>query len=130
MDDAAQKRSDGSQQQIYQDEENMERTRANSLGKSKFLNKFRRSISINNNELDLSQNLENKPKSTFYITEIIDPDANNGEQVKNESSAVTKTSSRRQSRTMCQRPQSPPPPIPVDASQTIGKFMDHFSNKK
>lgn len=100
-----------------------EKSRSNSLSKSKFLNKFRRSMSSINVEPsnDTTQTLPNKPKSTFYLTDTIEVDSNSEVpkpkvEISNSVSPIILRNPK-----ISQRPQSPPPPIPVDANQNIGK---------
>ncbi|KAK5645320.1 hypothetical protein RI129_006620 [Pyrocoelia pectoralis] len=99
---------------------NYEKTRSNSLSKNKFLNKFRRSMLINTEPTECIQNLGNKMKSTFYLTDPIDVDNNQTDTLKPKEAVTTSVSpvTLRNSKS-CQRPHSPPPPIPVDANQNI-----------
>ncbi|KAF5272139.1 hypothetical protein FQA39_LY01221 [Lamprigera yunnana] len=98
-----------------------EKTRTNSLTKSKFLNKFRRSMLINSESAcEITQHLENKPKSTFYLADPINTDSH--ELTKPKPDVINNSvspSQIRHSKSLYQRPQSPPPPVPVDANQNI-----------
>lgn len=67
---------------------------------------------------ELQQNLENKPKSTFYLTDAIDIDE--GVDLRN-SSVEQEPAPVLPVRNVAVRPQSSPPPIPVDANQNLGK---------
>lgn len=67
---------------------------------------------------ELQQNLENKPKSTFYLTDAIDIDE--GVDLRN-SSAERDPAPVLPERNVTVRPQSSPPPLPVDANQNLGK---------
>uniref|UniRef100_A0A1Y1JXM7 DH domain-containing protein n=1 Tax=Photinus pyralis TaxID=7054 RepID=A0A1Y1JXM7_PHOPY len=99
---------------------NFEKSRSNSLSKNKFLNKFRRSMLINADSTECIQTLGNKMKSTFYLTDPIEVDNNQTDALKSKAAITTSVSpvALRHSKS-CQRPQSPPPPVPVDANQNV-----------
>lgn len=85
-----------------------------SLTRKGFLNKFRRSMSISaESASELTQSLGNKPTSMFYLTETVDIDAD----VSNDS-GLPSSPIQRNNRVV--RPQSPPPPVPLQ----IGKCTE------
>ncbi|KAK4876428.1 hypothetical protein RN001_012850 [Aquatica leii] len=102
--------------------ENYEKVRTSSLSKSKFLNKFRRSMLISTESAnEITQSLGNKTKSTFYLTDPIDVDGQM-DVTKSKGDSINSSVSPsllRHSKSFPQRPQSPPPPVPVDANQNI-----------
>lgn len=97
-----------------------EKTR--SLTRKGFLKKFRRSISLSPESAnELTQNLGNKPNSTFYITETINIDSESKEELSSgNDSGLPSSPVQKSSRSSLARPQSPPPPIPV---QNIGEYV-------
>lgn len=76
-----------------------------------FLNKFRRSMSMNNESTNDNQN-SNKAQSTFYVTDSINIDVINKEKTRNNISPKAY-------KTPIVRPQNPPPPAP----NNIGKYL-------
>ncbi|XP_044260068.1 uncharacterized protein LOC123008342 [Tribolium madens] len=99
------------------------------LPRKSFLTKFRRSMSLSaESASELTSNLD-KPKSTFYLTEI-DIDKNESER----DSGASLSPVQRNSKAII-RPQSPPPPAPVRAKKRstswyaeVGLFKNSESN--
>ncbi|RZC38474.1 uncharacterized protein BDFB_001401, partial [Asbolus verrucosus] len=84
-----------------------EQPETKSLPRKSFLNKFRRSMSLSAETAnEITTSLDNKPKSTFYLTEDIDIDKNESER----DSGASTSPIQRNSKII--RPQSPPPPVP------------------
>jgi hypothetical protein len=87
-----------------------EQPETKSLPRKGFLNKFRRSMSLSaESASELTTNLDNKPKSTFYLTGDIDIDNNESERDSGASLSPVQRNSK-----VIMRPQSPPPPVPVN----------------
>lgn len=101
------------------------------LPRKSFLTKFRRSMSLSAESAnELTSNLD-KPKSTFYLTEI-DIDKNESER----DSGASLSPVQRNSKVII-RPQSPPPPAPVKVKKDkrstswyaeVGLFKNSESN--
>lgn len=79
------------------------------------LDKIRRSISLSPESAnEVTQNLT-KPKSTFYLTDVIDVDNTTKEDLSSghDSGFASSPTVNRTSTSNITRPHSPPPPIPV-----------------
>ncbi|EFA09747.2 uncharacterized protein Exn [Tribolium castaneum] len=102
---------------------------AKTLPRKSFLTKFRRSMSLSaESASELTSNLD-KPKSTFYLTEI-DIDKNESERDSGASLSPVQRNSK-----VITRPQSPPPPAPVREKKRstswyaeVGLFKNSESN--
>ncbi|KAJ3642091.1 hypothetical protein Zmor_024907 [Zophobas morio] len=89
--------------------ESPEQPETKTLPRKSFLTKFRRSMSLSaESAAELNTNLDNKPKSTFYLTEEIDVDKNESERDSGASLSPVQRNSK-----VIVRPHSPPPPAPV-----------------
>ncbi|XP_025832949.1 uncharacterized protein LOC112905205 [Agrilus planipennis] len=108
-----------------------DRSKNSTIKKSRFLEKFRKSISLSADSAnELTQQL-NKPRSTFYLTSEIELSDNLVTDMGSKSSLNSLGNDKKNSpkhsveqnsrNSVTIRPKCPPPPVPVDNNLHIGK---------